>query len=336
MTAGALCLIVVASAVISAGLIVVLLPLLRRHTIAHVNARSSHREPTPQGGGAAVIIAALGVSAVALAGFQLAPVDLKSLSLVLGAAALLAVVGFADDSRDIGVVPRFVLQICAVAMVLMAVPSELRIVPALPWWLERALLLLGCLWLVNLTNFMDGIDWITVSEVVPVTTALAVLGFMGAMPAYGVVVALALAGAMLGFAPFNKPVAKLFLGDVGSLPIGLLLGWLLILLAGNGHIAAALLIPLYYVADATITLFRRLMNGERVWEGHRSHFYQRAAAGGFKVIEIVTRVFAVNVVLALLAFATVQWPSPAISVGALVAGAALVGVLLTSFSRGRS
>lgn len=336
MTAGTLCLIVIASAVISAGLVVVLLPLLRRHTIAHVNARSSHREPTPQGGGAAVMIATIGVTAVALVGLQIAPIDLKSLSLVFGAAALLAVVGFADDSRNIGVVPRFVLQICAVMMVLTALPSDLRIVSALPWWLERALLLFGCLWLVNLTNFMDGIDWITVSEVVPVTTGLAVLGLIGALPAYGVIVALALAGAMLGFAPFNRPVAKLFLGDVGSLPIGLLLGWLLILLAGNGHLAAALLLPLYYIADATVTLLRRLMNGERVWEGHRSHFYQRATAGGFKVIEVVTRVFAANVALALLSFATVQWPSPLASVVSLVIGTTLVGALLTSFSRGQS
>jgi len=78
------------------------------------------------------------------------------------------------------------------------------------------------------------------------------------------------------------------------------------------------------------------MNGERVWEGHRSHFYQRATAGGFKVIEVVTRVFAANVALALLSFATVQWPSPLASVVSLVIGTTLVGALLTSFSRGRS
>lgn len=336
MSVGALFLIVAASAVISAGLIVVLLPLLRRHTIAHVNARSSHIQPTPQGGGAAVMIATLGVTAVALVWLQPTSTDLRSLALVLSAAAILAAVGFADDSRDIGVVPRFVLQICAVVMVLAALPSDLRVASALPWWLERALLLFGCLWLVNLTNFMDGIDWMTVLEVVPVAAALAVLGFAGALPAYTVVITLALAGAMLGFAPFNRPVAKLFLGDVGSLPIGLLLSWLLVLLAGNGHLAAALLLPLYYVADATITLLRRLINGERVWEAHRSHFYQRATASGFKVMEIVTRVFAVNVALALLAFATVQWRSLAIYVGALVIGAALVGALLMSFSRGKS
>src|SRR5436305_1732032 len=79
-------------------------------------------------------------------------------------------------------------------------------------------------------------------------------------------VAAALLGAMIGFAPFNKPVARLFLGDMGSLPIGLLLLWLLCQVAGKGHLAAAVLLPLYYVADATITLARRIANGERVWE----------------------------------------------------------------------
>ena len=92
---------------------------------------------------------------------------------------------------------------------------------------------------------------------------------LGALAPQAVVVALALGGAMLGFAYFNRPAAKLFLGDVGSLPIGLLLGWLLVLLAGAGHLAAALLLPLYYLADATLTLLRRLSSGERIWQAHQ-------------------------------------------------------------------
>ena len=68
---------------------------------------------------------------------------------------------------------------------------------------------------------------------------------------------------MPGFAYFNRPVAKLFLGDVGSLPVGLVLGWLLLLLAGSGHLAAALVLPFYYLADATITLVRRLAAASR-------------------------------------------------------------------------
>ncbi len=97
---------------------------------------------------------------------------------------------------------------------------------------------------MNLCNFMDGIDWMMVAEVVPVTGALAVFGLSGALPSEATLAAVALFGAVIGFAPFNRPVARLFLGDVGSLPIGLLLTWLLILLAGRGHLAAALLLPL--------------------------------------------------------------------------------------------
>ena len=78
-------------------------------------------------------------------------------------------------------------------------------------------------------------------------------------------------------------MARLFLGDVGSLPIGLLLGWLMLMLAGRGNLAAAVLLPLYYLADATLTLIRRLAHGEPVWQAHRTHFYQRATDGGFSV-----------------------------------------------------
>jgi len=86
---------------------------------------------------------------------------------------------------------------------------------------------------------MDGLDWMTAAEVVPIAAALAVIGLFGPLPPAAIIVSLALCGAMIGFGYFNRPVAKLFLGDVGSLPIGLLLGWLLVLLAGNGGRVAA-------------------------------------------------------------------------------------------------
>src|SRR5262249_11120638 len=161
----------------------------------------------------------------------------------------------------------------------------------------RVVLVLGSIWFVNLVNFMDGIDWMTVAEVVPITAGLVLLGSLGALPLHGVVVALTLGGAVIGFAPFNRPIASLFLGDVGSLRLGLLLGWLLILLAGQGHLVAALLLPLYYLTDATATLVRRLMNREQVWQAHRSHFYQRALDNGLSVPQVIRRVFAVNIAL---------------------------------------
>jgi UDP-N-acetylmuramyl pentapeptide phosphotransferase/UDP-N-acetylglucosamine-1-phosphate transferase len=181
---------------------------------------------------------------------------------------------------------------------------------------------------------MDGLDWMTVVEVIPITAALAAIGLLGVLPWQHLVISLALCGAMIGFAFFNRPVAKLFLGDVGSLPIGLLLGWLLIVLATNGARAAAMLLPLYYLADSTITLVRRAARGEPVWQAHRSHFYQRATDRGFRVIEVVARVFAINVALAALALATILLPSPITNFAAVSVGTALVAWLMIVFARG--
>lgn len=327
-------LVVAAAAALSAGLIVLLLPALRRHAVAKPNARSSHVEPTPQGGGIAVVVATV-IVALAAVTLTSPPGERVQLAWVLGAAALIAAVGAVDDMRAMPVLPRLLLQALAVAVVIAALPAELRVIPPLPWWIERALLALAALWFVNLVNFMDGIDWMTVAETVPIAGGLVAAGWLGALPSAGVVVALALLGAMLGFAPFNRPVARLFLGDVGSLPIGLLLAWLLMLLALNGQFAAALLLPLYYLADATLTLARRLLARERVWQAHRTHFYQRATDGGFAVIEIVSRVFAVNVVLATFAVISVSVSGRWVTLAALAAGAALVAWLLHVFGRGK-
>jgi UDP-N-acetylmuramyl pentapeptide phosphotransferase/UDP-N-acetylglucosamine-1-phosphate transferase len=180
---------------------------------------------------------------------------------------------------------------------------------------------------------MDGLDWMTVAEVVPVMSALVLLGLSGHLSMAPTMVALALGGAMIGFAPFNKPVAKLFLGDVGSLPIGLLMGWCLLQLAGDGHLLAALLLPLYYLADATITLLRRLMKGEAVWVAHRSHFYQQATNNGFSVTQVVGEVFALNIALAAFAAITIWLKSPAVQGMMLVLAVGAVALVLRRFSR---
>jgi UDP-N-acetylmuramyl pentapeptide phosphotransferase/UDP-N-acetylglucosamine-1-phosphate transferase len=321
------------SALLCVGLIVLLHPLLQRYALAKPNARSSHRVPTPQGGGIAVIAATLAASGFGIDSFG-APFT-ASLATAFAAVIVMAAVGVADDIRPLAIAPRLILQALAVAAVIYALPDGLRVVPELPLSLECVVLFVGGLWFVNLVNFMDGIDWMTVVEVIPVVAALVAFGSLGALAPEAVVVALALGGAMIGFAYFNRPAAKLFLGDVGSLPIGLLLGWLLVLLAGAGHLAAALLLPLYYLADATLTLFGRLSRGERIWQAHRTHYYQRATDRGFTVGEIVGRVFVVNLALAALALIAVLAASRRIDAAALACGAALVGALLYGFTRKR-
>lgn len=329
--------IIAASAATTIALIIWLKPWLVRYALARPNARSSHKTPTPQGGGIAVIAATLAVSVVAAFMLKNTASPLGSaLAPVLAATILIALIGAVDDIRTLAVAPRLLGQTLAVTLVLASLPTDLTITSFLPWWLERALLLVAGVWFVNLVNFMDGVDWMTVAEILPVTGGIALLSALDGLPSHGTILAIALFGAMLGFAPFNKPVARLFLGDVGSLPIGLLVGYLLLLLAGAGHVVAALLLPLYYLADATITLLRRFGNGETVWEAHRSHFYQRATDYGFSVRQIVGRVFGVNMALIALALLSIWQKHLLTQMIALGLGIVLVGWLLLTFSRKRA
>ena len=317
--------------VLCAGLIIAMRPLLRQHALARPNERSSHKTPTPQGGGIAVMLAS--ATAMMIGGELVVPSWTEATLVVFAAAFVLSTVGLIDDLWQIGAVPRLALQAAAVVFIFAMLPSQVRALPVLPIWLERPLLVLGLLWFVNLVNFMDGLDWMTVAEMLPVTAALAVFALRGgASPGYGCI-ELALAGSLIGFAPFNRPVASLFLGDVGSQPIGLLTGWCLLELANRGHLVAALLLPLYYLADATITLFRRLANGEQIWTAHRSHFYQRATDNGFTVMQVVGWVFVLNIVLAGLAAVSMAADSSPADVVLLGLGAACVAVVLLQFSR---
>ena len=319
---------------LSLGLVLLLGPWLARHAMVKPNVRSSHHQPTPQGGGIAVVVATMVVAWGAVA---LSPALLQNqgsqLLWVTAATMLLAVVGAIDDMRSLPAAARLAMQCIAVGAVIAALPNELQILPHAPWLVERTCLFLAGVWFVNLVNFMDGIDWMTVAELVPVTGAILVLGLAGAVGLLPALVAAALLGAIVGFAPFNRPVARVFLGDVGSLPIGLLLGWVLLELAGTGHLAAALILPLYYLADATITLAHRLVRGEAIWQAHRTHFYQRATDHGFTVREIVTRVFLVNLALAALAFITVAAHNIVVSLAMLGAAAAIIFWLLANFAR---
>jgi UDP-N-acetylmuramyl pentapeptide phosphotransferase/UDP-N-acetylglucosamine-1-phosphate transferase len=326
--------ILLSAAILSHTLLRLLKPVLQRYALAIPNARSSHKTPTPQGAGIGVVAATVVVSAIADLAF--AGLADRTLWILLAATVCIAIIGAIDDIAPIAVLPRLLLQAAAVAAVLIAMPDELRIVPMLPFSVERLLLGIGALWFVNLTNFMDGIDWITAAETIPITAFIALFGVFGASSPVETIVALALCGAMLGFAPLNRPVAKMFLGDVGSLAIGLLLAWMLIGLAGRGHHAAALLLPLYYITDATITLLRRLARREKIWVAHRTHFYQRATQGGFTVMQVVTRILAVNIVLGGLALASIVWNGLAVQVIALACGAALVAWLLHTFAAGRA
>ncbi len=324
-----------AAAVLAAVLCVVLRPLLLRYALARPNARSSHRIPTPQGGG----IAVLGGAFLALgAALWLVPVEgeaIRSVLMLAVAATGLGIVGAWDDIRPLPASVRLVLQAACVGFVLLRAAPELRLFPELlPLPVERALALLAGVWFVNLVNFMDGLDWITVAGIVPLAATLALAGMTGTIDPVTGWLAAGLCGGLLGFAPFNRPVARLFLGDVGSLPIGLVTAYLLYRLAGTGAFAAALILPLYHITDATITLLRRLARGERVWEAHRTHFYQQATTNGFSVPGVVGRVALLNLALAAIAGVSLIRPALPVQFACLAVAALLTGLLLRRFATG--
>jgi UDP-N-acetylmuramyl pentapeptide phosphotransferase/UDP-N-acetylglucosamine-1-phosphate transferase len=170
------------AALLSTFLIVLLRPLLARYVVARPNQRSSHKVPTPQGGGFAVLAAMIVVSCGALYFFQVGGAAEFQLTILLAAIIVIAGVGVLADNHPENVVLRLLLQAIAVSTVIFTLPPDVRVLPIFPLSAERVALLIGGLWFINLVNFMDGLDWMTVSEVVPITTTLAIIGFLGMLP----------------------------------------------------------------------------------------------------------------------------------------------------------
>ncbi|MGV1015453.1 MAG: glycosyl transferase [Methyloceanibacter sp.] len=321
------------SAGLSLVLILLLKPLLARYFLAYPNARSAHTRPTPQGAGLAIMGALLIVSAGAIGfGIGLPP---PSLVPVLAGAVLLTLIGALDDAHALPVVWRFIGQTLAALIIVLTLPEDFRLLPEyLPPAAERVLIVLGIVWFVNAINFLDGLDWMTVAQVVPMTLGIAVLHGLGFVPASIGLLALALLGAMLGFAFFNKHPARLFLGDAGSLPIGLCLAFMLLYVA-EAHLVSALLLALYSLADATLTLFRRIAAREPILSAHKSHFYQRAVDRGWRVPQVTARIFLLGLLLAGLAIAAVLARSLYADLLLLGLGLLATGLMLRMLARGR-
>lgn len=310
----------------------VLAYLQRKQILDLPNDRSSHTLPTPRGGGLAT------TPAMALMLLTLVFGGVSQGALGLGALVLMAV-SWIDDRRGLPPLPRFASHALVVALFLLLLRGGDGLVfhGLLPAWADYVVAALGWLWFVNLYNFMDGIDGITGVETASLGLGIAVVAALaagtGAWTEQLVPPALAVAAVGAAFLLFNWHPAKLFLGDSGSVPFGFVLGGLLIALALGGQLAAAVILPAYYVADATITLTRRALNGEKVWQAHRKHFYQRAVQGGKRHDQVALAILCANVLLigcAALTVAGCLWT------GAAAAAAVTAGLLalLQHWSKG--
>ena len=241
------------------------------------NARSSHSEAMPRGGGLAIVLSAT----VALLTLTLAGgVDRAVCLTLVGGGAAVAAIGLVDDRHTVPAAIRLLVHTAAAAWAVMWIGG----VPAIVvhdhtvhlGWVGNVLGIAGVVWVLNLFNFMDGIDGIATSEAVFITWAAVIPMFLSGIPRAVSTASLVFGSACLGFLPWNWPPAKIFLGDVGSGYVGYAVAVLALAAANQNPVAAWawLILGGVFFVDATVTLVRRLLRRERVYEAHRNHAYQ--------------------------------------------------------------
>jgi Fuc2NAc and GlcNAc transferase len=255
---------------------------VRAQMIDLANQRGSHSAPTPRGGGIAIVAAAVGGLGAAWAAGIAHPA--AAAALILGGLPV-AAIGWVDDHGHIRASARIVAHLAGAAIVVWMV-GAFPLAATIPFWATGwsiaavVATLLFLVWLINLFNFMDGIDGIAAGEAAVVSVCGIALFWVAGVASAGAIAApLILAASALGFLWWNWPPAKIFMGDVSSGSLGLALGTLA-LAAGQAapQLAAAWVALLgVFIADATVTLAHRMVRGERVYEAHRSHAYQRLA-----------------------------------------------------------
>ena len=283
-----------------------------RHAVLDVpNERSSHTSATPRGGGLAIVVTVLAATAWLHArGLIETPL---AYSLLIGGAAV-AALGWIDDHRRLGVAVRVVVQFAAAGWAvflaggLVAIDTGLGRVDT-GMAIGSALATLGIVWLLNLYNFLDGTDGYAGTQAVCAALAGAALFWIGG--AAGVAtLCLIIAAAAAGFLFWNWPPARIFMGDVGSCFLGYAFGVLALFGEKSGALPAWLWLILLgaFVWDATFTLLRRLLTGERWYDAHRSHAYQRLHQLGVGHRPIALWLLIVNVALLWpLAYAGALW-----------------------------
>jgi UDP-N-acetylmuramyl pentapeptide phosphotransferase/UDP-N-acetylglucosamine-1-phosphate transferase len=258
-------------------------PSSRLYFLDHPNERSLHTHPIPRAGGVA-IVAGMAVGALVVCVFTEVPQTFRWLFAGTG---LVALVSFIDDRRSISVGTRFAGHVIGAGLLVfgakLSVPMlHLGLASAVPEWLAVAVALLFLIWMTNLYNFMDGMDGFAGGMAVFGFGSFALSGFMAGHLAFAGI-SLVIAASAGGFLCFSFPPARIFMGDVGSTTLGLLAGGLSLWGAQNGVFPfwTALLIFSPFIVDATVTLLRRLGRGERVWQAHKSHYYQRLVQSGW-------------------------------------------------------
>ncbi len=260
------------------------------------NHRSSHCRPTPTSGGIGFVITFAGF---VLFLFSWRLINLNDL-LLLSSATLLAVTGFVDDLKSLSIRARLIAQVAACAFVVITLDGDpvftLSETLQVGGVLAKILILAGLLWLVNLYNFMDGIDGLAAAEAIFFSLSFSLFTFVGGNHQVSII-ALGLASSLCGFLYFNLPPAKIFMGDLGSNYLGFVLGVIGVLgiVSEAVNVWTILVLLSVFIIDSTTTLIARMRAGLVWYHGHNSHAYQYAARKWKSHGKVVALVCVINI-----------------------------------------
>jgi len=267
------------------------------------NERSSHSIVTPRGGGLAIVATfVLAVVFIAILGL----ISINAAIALVGGGLLIAAVGWADDKKSVSPPWRLAVHFLAAIWALYWLGGFTRIDMGFTMihlgWAGSVIAAVGIVWLINLYNFMDGIDGIAGTEAISVALGAGVLLFWGGSTGLAWV-CLTLAMAVGGFLVWNWPPAKIFMGDVGSGFLGFTFAVLALWSENAGAVPFIIWLLLLgvFIIDATITLIKRMSKGEKLYEAHRSHVYQLAVQAGYSHKQVTLTVLLINIVLGLIA-----------------------------------
>lgn len=286
------------------GVAVYIRVLNRRGNLLTPGARSMHIAPLPSGAG---IVA---VSVLLLSWYLSLGSPTGVHTWLIAATATLTLLSWVDDMMGLPPAPRLLAHAVAVGGCLFLLSPELRAIPWVPLLAERLLEACAWIWFINLFNFMDGIDGLAGSEAIAVSLGYVAIVYLADLQGMSGGLAALIAACMLGYLLWNWPPARVLMGDAGSIPLGFLLGWLMLELALRGYWASAIILPLFFCADATFTLVRRLGRGASPHQPHRDHHYQRAALGCGSHRTVVIAVSGANgllIVASILALSSAFW-----------------------------
>lgn len=286
------------------------------------NQRRTHKKVTPTGGGLAIVI--IIIMAVSVYEYFITTPSVDSIK-ILSILFTISMISFLDDLIHISVFTRLIVHIiCSTIVITLFLSPALLFHHELPEYVDFIVSIIGLTAFLNIYNFLDGIDGITCSESIHLSVTILILCYLK----YDIIINVNLIiilnviiwGSSLSFLLFNWHPAKIFLGDVGSISLGFLLGLSLLLISASSfHLfLASIIASLYYLADGGLTILIRLIKKEKIWQPHLRHFFQQAVKKGKTHSQVVSRIIFCNLLLMLLSIASLYFPVTSIMLAILV------------------